>query len=238
MSVIGYKVAEYNGKNVIVTIEIPKDAITDLERTSVIIKETAKYKTNIANQICVEDIEGNLYNDINIVNEKEIQCYLTKKVAEAKIKGSINITDGLFEMWYDNGIKRYEMMYVNGKREGLYQCWYNTGIKSVEISFKNDVYDGIYKSWYYTGKQSIECMYANGILISPLVGWGEDGTEVILAKSKSEGNPKKEAGTKLEDKQEDRQDPPTRLGDQQTSKEGEGDPKEEAGRKEERESRK
>ena len=54
-----YKVAEHYDERVIVTLEIPSDAITNIYRESVVVMATAKHRANKAFVVNIKDDEGN-----------------------------------------------------------------------------------------------------------------------------------------------------------------------------------
>ena len=39
---------------------------------------------------------------------------------------------------YQNGNTKYEVHYVNGKKEGLETFWYNSGLRYIETNYIND----------------------------------------------------------------------------------------------------
>jgi len=45
--------------------------------------------------------------------------------------------DGLYTNWYDNGQKRDELTYKDGKYDGLWTWWYENGQKKVEMTSKD-----------------------------------------------------------------------------------------------------
>ena len=45
--------------------------------------------------------------------------------------------DGLYTNWYDNGQKRDELTYKDGKKDGLWTWWYENGQKKEEFTWKD-----------------------------------------------------------------------------------------------------
>ena len=45
--------------------------------------------------------------------------------------------NGLWTEWYENGQKKQEMTFKDGKKEGLRIEWYENGQKKNEITFKD-----------------------------------------------------------------------------------------------------
>ena len=185
---IGYKVAQTTDeKRVIITLDIPEDTYTNMNRTDIVNKDTAKYRANKATVLSIEDENGNMYEtatscihtdkqltykvgetvvvedyDTNIENvcSSGIHYFLNKRVAE--LYNLPKIENGLYQVWYDNGQKLMECTYINGKLEGLYQRWHNNGQKWVECTHVNDILEGLYIIWFANGQKQTEYTYVNG----------------------------------------------------------------------------
>ena len=151
---IGYKIAKNGEKCVVVTLEIPSDALTNMDRSTVVVKETAMYRTNKAKVLKIEDEEGNCYPSATSFKYKKksleykvgevmeepsynynpqevcaegIHYFLSRRVAV--LYGLEKIKNGLFERWYENGQKWMEYSFVDGNLHGLYQTWHANGQK-------------------------------------------------------------------------------------------------------------
>ena len=61
---------------------------------------------------------------------------------------------GKYTEKYHNGNLKYEVNYVNGKKEGLEIFWYISGGKYIQTTYKNDKEDGIWNQWFENGQQS------------------------------------------------------------------------------------
>ena len=197
---IGYKVAKVGKVRVVITLDIPDDAITNVDRTSVVVKDTAKYRTNKAEVLKIEDEDGKEYTeaitgfyhlesltyrlnelvevsdydmDLEKVCSTGIHFFLTKCVAELYTPYSIE--NGLFQSWYDNGQKEEEYTLVNGERDGLYQSWYSNGQKFTECTYVNGWIDGLYQRWHENGDKRVECTYVNEKLEGLYQSWYENG---------------------------------------------------------------
>lgn len=143
---LGYKAAKSDGKKLIVTLEIPNDAITNLERKSVVVKESAKYRCNKAKVLKIEDENGKEYKeaislfsgfpsqilykvnevvevdnfDMNLENvcSSGIHFFLNKSVAEQYMISCDTFT-GILNHYLDNGTLSIQSSYVNGKKNGI-----------------------------------------------------------------------------------------------------------------------
>jgi len=85
--------------------------------------------------------------------------------------------DGLGSSWYENGKKRGEGQFKNGKLDGLYTTWYENGQKELEINYKGNTLEGLCIRWYENGQKKKEVHFKDGILIKESVKeWDKEGT--------------------------------------------------------------
>ena len=207
---LAYKVAENAGKRVIVTLQIPDDALTNMNRSSIVNKETAWYRTNKAVVVKIESKKGKLYDtaksnqckceglvyslgklveepsfntDIEKVCAEGIHFFLNKRQAE--LYGLEEIKNGLFQEWDTSGQKTFEVMYIDGKPEGLSQSWYSSGQKMSKINMKNGLMDGVAKGWYENGQMSRKTTYENGKEEGLFKRWHENGNKLCKVNMKN-----------------------------------------------------
>jgi len=84
-------------------------------------------------------------NDGKYYLKSENELYSGKVFAKHK-NGKIglqgNLKDGVFDghwtWWYDDGAKKRETNYVNGKKEGISYWWHKNGVKKSEIQFHDN----------------------------------------------------------------------------------------------------
>lgn len=201
---IGYKVAKNGETRVVITLDIPKDALTNQDRRSIVNKDTAKYRTNkviirsikdetdkqydTANSFCYDKksltyIVGQTYTITDYDSESEKVCstgihyFLNRRVAE--LYDLDKIENGLYEAWHENGQKRIECMYMNSKLEGLCKVWYENGQKRVECTYVNSKLEGLCQVWYENGQKRIECTYMNGRKEGLYREWHENGKKSL-----------------------------------------------------------
>lgn len=136
----GYKVAAaHNGTRVIVTLSIPADAKHNMNRPSVVNKYAAKFRTNKALVLNIEDEDGNQYTTAltafftknkltykvgKVIEEpyyemlEDVVCgpgihfVLSRRVAE--LYGKNGCLNGFFEEWDDDGRIKYQANYKDG----------------------------------------------------------------------------------------------------------------------------
>ena len=187
---IGYTVAKHDGTRVIVTLEIPEDAITNINRKDIAYVNSAQHRANKAKVIKIEDSTNKEYNwAISKISQYRTRMYIVGEVLEvleydkdienvcgagihffitrrcAELCGVEPSKNGLYNEWYDNGQKTVEYNYINGKIEGFAQTWHPNGIKLSENSCVNGKIEGIYKQWDDKGVKTEECNYVNGVKI-------------------------------------------------------------------------
>ena len=145
---IGYKVAKTDDKRVIITLEIPADAKTNLHRSNIVDSEKAKYRSNkvkvlkiednrrkeymTAVSICINDrkieyvvgevIETKFDNNIDNVCSSGIHFFLDKEVAKNYMLEKIE--NGVLISYHDNGSVEKEESYLNGDLFRLTRYWY------------------------------------------------------------------------------------------------------------------
>ena len=61
------------------------------------------------------------------------------------------------------------------ERDGLYTNWFENGQKRDELTYKDGKFDGLYTHWDENGQKSFEGTYEDGKLISEKK-WNEDGS--------------------------------------------------------------
>ena len=69
---------------------------------------------------------------------------------------------GKYTEKFHNGNLKYEVNYIDGKKEGLEIFWYISGGKYIQTTYKNDKEDGIWNQWFENGQLKLEAHYKNG----------------------------------------------------------------------------
>ena len=98
-----------------------------------------------------------------------------QKRAEANYKdGKL---DGLAVMWHQNGTKAAEVNHKDGKQEGLSVRWHQNGTKAAEGNYKDGKADGLSVKWHENGQKAGERNYKDDELISRKY-WNSKGEPV------------------------------------------------------------
>lgn len=204
---IGYKIAKnVEGARVVVTLEIPGDALTNMARSTVSFRETAKHRASKAKVLAIEDASGTSYTtatsfsydkksltynvgetieepsyntDPEQVCSEGIHYFLTRRVAE--LYGLSKVENGLFQAWHENGQKSEEAPYVDGKLHGLYQSWYLNGQKSEEAPYLGGEPHGLYQSWRPNEQKWMEVTYLGGERHGLYQYWYSNGQKRVEA---------------------------------------------------------
>ena len=144
-------IKEYS-ERVIVTLEIPDDADTNMYRLSVMEMETAKHRTDRAKVLKIEDANGIEYTDVTntmyiygpigkYVVGKEISTYVDRDFENTSGSGITfflskdaiqshmikSLENGVITSYYSNGLKWEELTYADGKKHGVCRGWYESG---------------------------------------------------------------------------------------------------------------
>ena len=199
---LGYKIAKSFGKRVVITLEIPEDAITNVKRSNIVKAETASYRTNKAIVIKIEDSDGNINDEaescfydkkkliyslgkqcachdfdmnLEIASGAGIHFVLSKSLAETY--GLVRIENGILTSWHNNGVKESEITFVNNKKHGLYCSWHENGNKNHEYNVLNDKKDGLCIEWYENGNKKHEYTIVNRQLNGLHTEWYENGNK-------------------------------------------------------------
>ena len=85
--------------------------------------------------------------------------------------------DGISLGWQENGQKEFEEYYKDGKLEGPSNAWYENGQKHTEANFKDGKPDGQSVMWHKNGQKHTEGNFKDGILISEKF-WNSRGESV------------------------------------------------------------
>jgi hypothetical protein len=79
--------------------------------------------------------------------------------------------------FHDNGQKKSEDNFKDGKPHGIVFSWYENGQKQSEVNLKDGKPDGLSVGWHENGQNFSEINYKDGTLISSKF-WNSKGEEV------------------------------------------------------------
>jgi antitoxin component YwqK of YwqJK toxin-antitoxin module len=75
------------------------------------------------------------------------------------IKGSDTLYTGEELDFYENGQKKFEGNYKDGKMDGLFVGWHDNGKKGWEVNWKDDKRDGLVVEWHENGQKKGEATF-------------------------------------------------------------------------------
>jgi antitoxin component YwqK of YwqJK toxin-antitoxin module len=210
---LAYKAAKHDSTRVLITLEIPDDALTNLSRKNIAVKETAAYRSNKAKVLNIEDDEGNIYPtattsymtpiqyimgemieepafDMSLINvsAQGIHFFLDKTVA--KSYGLEKVNNGVFTLWHPNGNTLSESHFKDDVRHGTTLVWFETGQLWFETCYENGELHHMTNYWYENGQKAVEISYHNGKMNGMFNGWYENGKkrcEVMYVHGKIHG---------------------------------------------------
>ena len=208
---LGYTAAKSFGKRVVITLEIPEDAITNVKRSNIAKAKTAIYRANKATIIKIEDSDGKTYNEAVSYNfvkkytiDEKLVCHdfdmnlddtygngidfvLTKRLAETY--NLYKLDNGVLTEYWNDGNKYVEMTFVNGSKT-TYDKWYDNGNKYKHAKYLNGKLNGLQRMWYGNGNKRKETKYLNDKLNGLHHEWYENGRkkfEATYVNNKIEG---------------------------------------------------
>ena len=107
-------------------------------------------------------------------SQKLTQVVKTYQNGEKRSEGNYKDgkVDGLYRFWYENGQKSIEF---DSGSDGKSTSWYQNGQKSFERFYRNGKDEGLEIYWYESGQKYRELVYLDGVLTSEKK-WNEDGS--------------------------------------------------------------
>ncbi len=92
--------------------------------------------------------------------------------------------EGLATEWYENGRKKAEFNWKDGRKNGLSTSWYEDGEKERESNWKNGRMDGPFLSWHKNGNKRVESNWKDGRKNGLSTVWYESGQKKTESKWK------------------------------------------------------
>ena len=105
-----------------------------------------------------------------IFNDNSI-CFETDGQNIVFLPNETNPYTGEYLCKYDNGQKKKEGRYIDGKLIGQWSAWYDNGQKKSEANYKNGKLDGKSTWWSKKGQKVRQKNYKNGKLDGKLIEW-------------------------------------------------------------------
>ena len=87
--------------------------------------------------------------------------------------------NGIQTEYWENGQKKWEGNYKDGKKDGIWIGWHSNGRKMSKVNFKNDKQNGLGVQWHSNGQKMCEGSFKDGKRDGAWATWFEDGTEAL-----------------------------------------------------------
>jgi len=97
------------------------------------------------------------------------------------LKGSDTPYTGKIFINYENGQKRAEANYKDGKGDGLAVSWHQNGTKAAEVNHKDGKQEGLSVRWHQNGTKAAEGNYKDGEVDGLWLIWHENGQKMAEA---------------------------------------------------------
>ena len=86
----------------------------------------------------------------------------TQIIKQTSVLHDMDSVYTLEQEWYDNGNKKLEGKYKDGKKEGKWIYWWKNGDKLYESEYKDGKPEGKWIAWYEDGTKEWEQEFKNG----------------------------------------------------------------------------
>lgn len=88
---------------------------------------------------------------------------------------SVTPFTGKYITYFNNGLKKSESSYTDGKENGLVAWWYENGHKELEENYKFGKKTGLRTEWYQNGRKLSEQNYKYDKRDGLMITWDKDG---------------------------------------------------------------
>jgi antitoxin component YwqK of YwqJK toxin-antitoxin module len=112
-----------------------------------------------------------------VIEGKEVPSLQDRNGIKYEVNSEVGYT-GKYVKWHENGQKRFEWNYVDGKLEGLSTYWYENGQKRFEGNYVDGKEEGLVTGWDENGQKIREGNYVDGKLDGLSTVWDENGQKV------------------------------------------------------------
>jgi len=117
------------------------------------------------------------------MEEKEVTSLQDRGGVKYEINSEVGFTGRLVKK-YENGQKKEETNYKDGKKDGVFTFWFENGQKKLEGKFKNGKDVGLWTGWHKNGQKGLEWNLKNGKEDGLLTIWDEEGNVTETKTSK------------------------------------------------------
>jgi len=90
--------------------------------------------------------------------------------------------DGHTTLWHENGVKKGEGLFRNGKKQGPWTWWYPSGQKRWEGTYVDDHPQGLERSWFENGQLEYEGSFQGEEREGTWARWYDTGQQAVVGK--------------------------------------------------------
>lgn len=127
------------------------------------------------NQLQNRGIDGYYVFETDSPYNGEVIDYYDNQQIKYLAKIEFGFKEGLWTSWHQNGVKKNEGNYSNGKKDGLWTSWHQNGGKSTERNWIKGKPHGSAIEWYGNGNKSVEQNFINGNHDGLIIRWHQNG---------------------------------------------------------------
>ena len=130
----------------------------------------------VAGKVGVDQIaNGGLEELLFFHNEGLATVWYENGQKKAEFNWKDGRKNGLFTVWYENGQKKTEANWKDGQKNGSFSGWFENGQKNWESNWKEGVKDGLWCGWYGNGIKERESYWKEGVKEGLWIGWYKNG---------------------------------------------------------------
>ncbi len=190
-SIVGYKLGYLDTIPVIITLYIPLNANTNINRNNIVDISYALFETNITVPIQIVDLSSNLnYEkcksqnmDIKvgkIIENEKINFFLSKEylLYQFNKRNILNYT-GAYNIYNDNGSLKCIENYINGLKSGIHIYKYDNNTIEKKCNYINGNLEGEYIEYYQNGNIKLKSTYKDAKLNGEYIENYENGQRLV-----------------------------------------------------------
>ena len=110
--------------------------------------------------------------DTEIVENREGN--ITVQIQSPEVANE-KLANGVKTEYYQDGTKKEECEYLEGKKNGIFKNWYPNGQIEREGTMVNDRWSGDYREWYENGQLCVSGKYVDGKREGEWIFFQEEG---------------------------------------------------------------
>jgi antitoxin component YwqK of YwqJK toxin-antitoxin module len=184
---LAYKLGINSGNRVLITLEIPRDAKTNMERSSIFDRRYAQYRANKVIVRKIEGLDGKELPTANSIGFVDILTYNVGDTLESMFEKDIEkvCASGIhfflekkvaLNYGYESEPRRIGFVQPWKKMlNGVVELWHENGARKAMATFRDGKRNGQYLSWHTNGERYVEATLVNGEFDGRYVSWYDNG---------------------------------------------------------------